>query len=79
MLIKIRLARRVKEFRTANAMTQEELAKAAGIQRETIVQIESGNSNPRLSTIEAIAYTLSIDISELLKQKEYGQTPETFS
>ena len=65
MLIKIRLARWVKAHRTERKLSQAELAKMAGIQRETIVQIEGGKSNPRLSTIEVIAYSLNVDISQL--------------
>ncbi len=36
-------------------MTQEEFAKAAGMRREVITRLESGNGNPTLKTLARIA------------------------
>jgi len=36
-------------------MTQEELAKAAGMKREAISRLEAGNANPTIKTIYRIA------------------------
>ena len=37
---------RVNELRTANAITQEVLAKSVGVTRQTIIAIEKGNYIP---------------------------------
>jgi putative transcriptional regulator len=50
----------LKEWRRLRALSQEELARAAGIQRSTIVDIESGKRSPRPSTLRRLAKALNI-------------------
>lgn len=48
-------------------MSQEELAKKAGITYSTLIKIESGqNKNPTLETLTKIANTFKIKIDELV-------------
>jgi transcriptional regulator with XRE-family HTH domain len=54
------LAKNVSTAREARAMTQAALAKAARTSRATINQIESGHSDPRLSTIANVAAALEV-------------------
>lgn len=52
--------------RSANAMTQDVLAEKAGLSRATIAQIESGQGDPRLSTLTDIAGALGVSPMLLL-------------
>lgn len=47
-------------------MTQEELAKAASIQRPYLTQIEAGQRNPSLDVAEALARAVGKSLSDLL-------------
>jgi DNA-binding XRE family transcriptional regulator len=56
---------RLKEFRVRHALTQEDLARLAGVRRETILAIENGKSIPSLQLARAIARALQTTIDEL--------------
>ncbi len=55
------LKNRIKELRARFDLTQDELAKKAGVRRETIVFLEQGKYNPSLK--------LAHDVSRVLKSK----------
>ncbi len=52
---------RIKELRAKYKLTQEELARAVGVRRETIVFLEQGKYNPSLR--------LAHDVARVLKSK----------
>ena len=52
--------------REAAGLTQSALASRAGTSRATVAQIESGQSDPRLSTMGAIADALGVSVFVLL-------------
>ena len=56
---------RIREFRARYNMTQEELAKKAGVRRETIVFLEKGKYNPSLKLAYKVAKVLNTTIEEL--------------
>ena len=56
---------RIKEFRAKHNMTQEELAKKAGVRRETIVFLEQGKYNPSLILAKNVAKALKTKIEEI--------------
>ncbi len=56
---------RIKELRARYNLTQEELAKKAGVRRETIVFLEKGKYNPSLELAYKVAKALKTDINEL--------------
>ena len=56
---------RVRAFREAAELTQESLARAAGIGRVTLVRLESGKHTPKVSTLTAIAQVLERPVEDL--------------
>jgi putative transcriptional regulator len=55
----------VKEMRTQKSMTQEALALACGVTRQTIISIEKEKFIPSVKLAMEIAHTLSISVDEL--------------
>jgi transcriptional regulator with XRE-family HTH domain len=68
------LARNLHLARKAAKMTQVGLAEASGVARSQITSIEMGDSDPKLSTITALARTLEITPSMLLIDEEELET-----
>ena len=63
-----RLAMRLKRLRKArNNMTQEELAKRAGLTRGYVARLETGRHDPALSTLEKLAKALRVKVAKLLE------------
>jgi len=60
------LGKNVKKCRLANNLSQEELAKKAGLHRTYIGGIERGERNVSLLNIEKIAKALKIKVIKLL-------------
>jgi putative transcriptional regulator len=61
----MKLITRMKEFRAKHHLSQEELAKAVGVRRETIGNIENGKYNPSLKLALDIAKVLQTSVEEL--------------
>lgn len=61
---------RIKEYRAKQDMTQEQLASAVGVRRETIVFLEKGRYNPSLLLAHRIAVMLHASIEELFQFDE---------
>jgi transcriptional regulator with XRE-family HTH domain len=61
------LAKNIKKFRKQHKLSQEELARKAGITYSTLIKIESGvNTNPTFETMRKIADTFGISLDELV-------------
>jgi len=56
---------RIKEFRARYDLTQEALAKAVGVRRETIVFLEKGRYTPSLKLAHDVAVALKSTLDEL--------------
>ena len=67
---KYNLARNLLAARAAAGKSQEELANEAGVSRATIIQLESAEGDPRLSTLVSIARALGVSIVFLMLGKE---------
>ena len=61
---------RMKELRARYDLTQEDLAKAVGVRRETILYLEKGKYNPSLKLAHDVAKALKTTIDELFIFKE---------
>ncbi len=61
---------RVNEYRTKAAMTQEELAAALGVTRQTIISIEKGNYTPSvlLALKTARLFNVSVEAVFMIKK-----------
>lgn len=57
-----RLASDLIGLRRARSITQQQLAAASGIRQSEISRIESGNGNPTLKTIGALARALGAEL-----------------
>ena len=58
----------IRSRRKELAISQEELARRCNIDRSYMGQIERGTANPSLAVIDAIAYSLMVSTSELLRE-----------
>lgn len=56
---------KIKELRLTLGLTQDELAKKAGVRRETIVFLEQDKYNPSLKLAHDVAKVLKTKIDEL--------------
>lgn len=57
-------------IRKTKGLSQNKLAKAAGISQSGINDIEAGKKSPRFETLELIANGLEVDISELVSDNK---------
>ena len=60
----------LRRIRLAEGLTQDSLAEAAGISRITYQKIESGESVPKVSTLQSIAQALGVELQDLLVPME---------
>jgi transcriptional regulator with XRE-family HTH domain len=61
------IARKVRQERKKREISQDKLAKLAGVAYNTIVKIESGeSSNPTVGTMKKIAKALQVQLDKLL-------------
>jgi len=56
---------KIKELRAKYNLNQEDLARKAGVRRETIVFLEAGKYNPSLKLAHDVAKILKTTIDEL--------------
>lgn len=59
---------RVRELRLAAGMTQEDLAERCGLFRTYMSRIETGQANPTLTMIHALADSLDVPVDALFTQ-----------
>ena len=65
-LVAAHLARNLVALRHVRNLTQGALAKAAGVPRSTISNLESSSGNPSLTVLVKVASTLGVPLDELL-------------
>ena len=60
------LADNIRAIREARGLSQQQMAKAAGIPRATWTHLESGGANPTLAVLIKVAAALQVRLDELL-------------
>ena len=60
-----RLALNIRQLRESRGLTQEQMARLAGIPRATWGHLESGSGNPTLSVLDKVATALQVPLEEL--------------
>ncbi len=58
---------RLKALRIKRGMSQEALAKKAGISRGYLLRLEAGRQDPSLSTLTSLAKALKVKVGDLLE------------
>ena len=68
--MKARVINRVREFREAQSMTQEQLAERAGVSRQSIISIERGRYVPSLPLALRLAKIFRCGMDELFRLED---------
>ncbi len=68
MELKLRVANAIKEQRNALGISQEELAARAGLHRTYVSELERGERNPSITSIEKLAQALEVSFTRLFEQ-----------
>lgn len=64
--MKVLLGNAIKQQRSALGISQEELAARAGMHRTYVSEVERGERNPSITSVEKLAHALEISITNLL-------------
>ena len=70
------LKTRVKEIRQSKGVSLRMLADISGTSKESIINLETGRTDPRLSTLLAIADALNVPLADLFDAPQPAQQPE---
>ena len=70
------LGSKLRDSRKKLGLSQEALAEKANVSLSTIQRIEKGNVKPRAFTLNILAETLELDVSELLSDLIEKETPK---
>ena len=68
--MKVRIDNKVREYRTESGMTQQELADAAGVSRQSVISIETGRYVPSLPLALKFAQIFGCPTDELFQRVE---------
>lgn len=60
----------LKEIRAKAGLTQQELAEAVGVRRETILHLENNRYNPSLEMALKIARVFDLSVEEIFRLNE---------
>lgn len=62
------IGQKVKLLRQARNLSLNDLSKLSGISKAALSKLESGDSNPRIDTLEAIAVALRFPLGSVYRQ-----------
>jgi transcriptional regulator with XRE-family HTH domain len=63
----VKIGEKLKDLRIRRALTQEELAAAAGVGKNTVNRLERDLTEPRPPTLRKLAQALEVDPAELVE------------
>jgi putative transcriptional regulator len=63
---------RIKDYRVKHGMTQDELAQAVGVSRQSIISIERGRYTPSLYLALRFAHFFQCRVDELFQLNQEG-------
>jgi XRE family transcriptional regulator, regulator of sulfur utilization len=66
MNLSTRLGQNIKQLREARGLTQQQVGRLAGIPRATLAHLESGEGNPTLAVLSAVADAFQVSLEELV-------------
>lgn len=66
-MLNMEVGKKIAAYRKEAALTQEELAEAMEVSRQTVYKWEHDLANPELSKLEKLIKTLNISFDDLLK------------
>ena len=61
--------KKIKEYRSKNKLTIQELSEKTGISTALLSQLERGKGNPTLSVLSTLAETIGVSLSSLLAEE----------
>jgi transcriptional regulator with XRE-family HTH domain len=70
MISVVKIGKNLRAKREDRFMTQDQLAEATGLNRDTLSRIERNTVEPRFSTIMKLARELGVDPHELVDEEE---------
>lgn len=66
---------KLKVYRAMNDLTQEDLAKAIGVTRQTVIAMEKGKYNPSLQLAFKIAHYFKVKIEDVFFYDQNDKKP----
>jgi len=66
------IGKRVAELRKAKGLSQQKFSDDAGLERSHLTNIENGNNNISISTLEKILNTLDISTNDFFNTIEFS-------
>jgi transcriptional regulator with XRE-family HTH domain len=63
-----RLGRNIRQLRQVRGLTQQQMAKLSGLPRATWSNLESGDGNPTLTVLHAVAMALQVSLEEIVAE-----------
>lgn len=67
---------RIRNYRLLRSMTQEELAEKAEVHHTYIGQVERGEKNLTIVTLEKILFALNVSFTEFFEHLDFSQSKE---
>lgn len=68
----------IRQLRESRKMTQEELAKVAGVSTQSVSSWELNNSTPRMNVLKKLADYFEVDVASIVAGIDKNETVATY-